>query len=74
VIQVRLDQLLKTHGKSQYWLAKHARMTPQAIANLSKSKTQRIDFATLDAICKALGCQPGDLLVHISEEAEEAKQ
>ena len=40
-------------------------------ANLSKLKTGKIKairFSTLSALCKALNCQPGDLLVYIKEE------
>jgi putative transcriptional regulator len=72
VIQVRLDQLLE--GKSRYWLAKQAHITQLAIANLSKGKTQRIEFETLNAICKALDCQPGDVLAYVPDEVEEEKQ
>jgi putative transcriptional regulator len=71
VIQVQLNELLKARGKSRYWLAKQAHITQNAIANLSKGKTQRIDFATLDAICNALDCQPGDVLLHTSEKEKQ---
>jgi putative transcriptional regulator len=39
-----------------------------SIANLSNLKTNKaraIRFSTLDAVCRELKCQPGDLLVHI---------
>ena len=40
-------------------------------ANLSKLKTEKIKairFSTLEALCKALDCQPGDLLVYKKDE------
>ena len=39
--------------------------------NLSKIKTGKVNairFSTLDAICKALSCQPGDILEYLAEE------
>ena len=41
------------------------------LANLSILKTNKakaVRFSTLDAICKALNCQPGDLLEYVEEE------
>jgi putative transcriptional regulator len=55
-ILVRLDELLYAR-----------RMTLTELANLSILKTGKakaIRFSTLEAICDALGCQPGDLLVY----------
>ena len=62
VIKVRLDALLAEHQKSRYWLAKATNLTQGAIAKLAKNQTTGIDFTTLNAICQALGCQPGDVL------------
>jgi putative transcriptional regulator len=70
VIKVRIAELLEAHGKSRYWLAKHTGMTPPAISNLFKGKTQRIDFETLNVICRELGCQPGDILIYSNEETK----
>ena len=42
-----------------------------SLANLSILKNNRaraVRFSTLDAICRALGCQPGDLLEYIEED------
>ena len=43
-----------------------------SLANLSILKNNRaraVRFSTLDAICRALGCQPGDLLEYVEEDA-----
>ena len=42
-----------------------------SLANLSKLKTGKVKairFSTLNAVCEALACQPGDILEHTSEE------
>ena len=44
------------------------------LANLSTFKNSRaraVRFSTLDAICKALNCQPGDILEYVPDETEE---
>jgi putative transcriptional regulator len=44
------------------------------IANLSilkQNKARAIRFSTLDAICRELGCQPGDLLEYTAHEGDE---
>ena len=68
MIKVRLDELLKAREKSRYWLVKQTGLSPITISNLYKEKTQGIDFETLNAICRELGCQPGDILIYVKEE------
>jgi putative transcriptional regulator len=67
VIEVKLDELLQSRGRSRYWLAKETGLTPIAIANLCKGKTRGIDFATLNAICKALDCLANDVLAYVPD-------
>lgn len=74
MIKVRLDELLEARGKSRYWLAQQASMTQSALSLLGRGKTKRIDFTKLDAICEALDCQPGDVLVRVSHAGKEGKQ
>ena len=62
MIRLRLDYLLLDH---QMKLKELAEATGIAMNNLSVLKTNKaraIRFSTLEAICKALQCQPGDLL------------
>lgn len=63
MIEARLNELLKERGRSLYWLAKQTGMTELALSNIRKGKTKGIDFETLDRICEALQCDPGDILV-----------
>jgi len=59
----RLGELLEARGMT---LARLAEETGVSVANLSVLKNDRaraIRYSTLTAVCDALGCQPGDLLV-----------
>jgi len=38
------------------------------LSNLKTGKVRAVRFSTLNAICKALGCQPGDILEYVEEE------
>ena len=40
---------------------------------LKTSKAKAVRFSTLNEVCKALNCQPGDILQYISDEEEERK-
>ncbi len=47
------------------------------LANLSilkNNKARAIRFSTLDAICKALDCQPGDILEYVDDTSMESKE
>jgi putative transcriptional regulator len=62
MIRVQIDHLLKAHGRSFYWLAKETGVSHTTLWRLKKDKAQGITFNTLEAICRALKCQPGDVL------------
>ncbi len=67
MIRIRLDYLLLDN---QMKLKELAEATGIAVNNLSILKTNKahaIRFSTLEAICSALHCQPGDLLEHVDE-------
>ena len=48
-------------------LAEILGITPANLSILKTGKAKGIRFETLEAICKALNCQPGDVLEYISE-------
>lgn len=48
-------------------LAERVGITPQNLSKLKTGKARAIRFSTLEAICHALDCQPGDLLRHESD-------
>ncbi len=62
MIRVQIDHLLKAQGRSFYWLAKETGVSHTTLWRLKKDKAQGITFNTLERICQALKCQPGDVL------------
>jgi len=61
-IIVKLDVML-AHRKMQLSaLAEHVGITLANLSILKTGKARAVRFSTLEAICKALDCQPGDLL------------
>ena len=69
-IAVKLDDLLHDRRMTLTDLADRVGIT---LANLSMHKTGKaraIRFSTLDAVCEALSCQPGDILRFEPEQAE----
>lgn len=62
MIDVRLEALLMERGRSYYWPAKEAGVSHTTLWRLRKGKALGINFETLEKICRALECQPGDVL------------
>jgi putative transcriptional regulator len=62
VIRIRIDELLKEHKRTFYWLAKETGVSHTTLWRLKKDKAQGITFNTLERVCMALKCQPGDVL------------
>jgi len=66
-ITVRLDELLFERRMSLTELAERVDITLANLSILKTGKARAIRFSTLEAICEALQCQPGDLLHHQAE-------
>ncbi|HET7159403.1 MAG TPA: helix-turn-helix transcriptional regulator, partial [Burkholderiales bacterium] len=64
-IVVTLDDVLHDRRITLTELADRVGMTLANLSILKTGKARAIRFSTLDAICEALQCQPGDLLAHI---------
>lgn len=62
MIKIRVDQLLAEHGRTFYWLAKETGISHTTLWRLKKGKALGINFETLEKMCEALNCQPGDVL------------
>ena len=62
MIEIRVDQLLAEHGRTFYWLAKETGISHTTLWRLKKGKALGINFETLEKMCQALKCQPGDVL------------
>jgi putative transcriptional regulator len=67
-IAVRLDDLLHARRMTLTELAERVDITLANLSILKTGKARAIRFSTLDAICRALDCQPGDLLQFDSSE------
>jgi putative transcriptional regulator len=61
-IQVNLDLLLVKRGMTLTELAEAIDITLPNLSILKTNKARAVRFSTLDAICRELECQPGDLL------------
>lgn len=64
-IRVRLEQCLKKHDMTQVELQLKTKLSYSTINELIHGKTLGVRFATLDAICAALGCGVEDLLEYV---------
>ena len=63
-ISVRLDDLLQERGMTLTELSDRIGLTLANLSILKTGKAKAIRFSTLEAICRELGCQPGDLLTY----------
>lgn len=61
-IIVNLDVMMAKRKISSLELAEKIGITPANLSILKNNKGKAIRFSTLDAICKALDCTPGDIL------------
>jgi putative transcriptional regulator len=69
-IVVKLDDLLHSHRMTLTELAERVGITIVNLSILKTGKARAIRFSTLDAICAALSCQPGDILEYLPGEEE----
>ena len=63
-IRVQLDRILLERRMSLTELADRVGVTLANLSILKTGKARAIRFTTLDALCRELNCQPGDLLLH----------
>ena len=70
-IEINLDVMLAKRKISSLELANRIGITPANLSILKTGKAKAIRFSTLEAICKELQCQPGDILTFTEEDCEE---
>ena len=68
MINVRLDYLLLDRRMKLKDLAEATGLAVNNLSILKTNKARAIRFSTLESICKALDCAPGDLLEYVAEE------
>lgn len=66
-IVVNLDVMLAKRKVSSLELAEKIGITPANLSILKTGKAKAVRFSTLEAICKELDCQPGDILEFVEE-------
>ena len=67
-ILVRLDVMMARRQMRSNVLARAIGITESNLSLLKSGKVRGFRFSTLEAICRALDCQPGDLLEYVPEE------
>lgn len=71
-IEINLDVMLAKRKMSSLELANRIDITPANLSILKTGKAKAIRFSTLEAICRELHCQPGDILT-FREKNDEAE-
>ncbi len=66
-IIIRLDRVLADKKMKLNELANLIGISPVNLSNIKTGKIKAIRFSTLEAICKNLDCQPGDILEYTNE-------
>ena len=66
-IVVNLDMMLARRKMSLSQLSERVDVTMANLSVLKTNKARAVRFSTLEAICKALDCQPGDILEYVEE-------
>lgn len=67
-IIVNLDVMMAKRKKGLSELAAEVDITLANLSILKNNKAKAVRFSTLEAICKALDCQPGDILEYVPDE------
>lgn len=70
MIIVNIDVMLAKRKMSVGELAERIGITPANLSVLKNGRGRALRFTTLDALCRELNCQPGDILEYSADEAE----
>lgn len=70
-IRVTLDRVLLDRRMSLTELSERVGVTLANLSILKTGKAKAVRFSTLEALCRELGCQPGDILVYEDENGVE---
>ncbi|MBT9774994.1 helix-turn-helix domain-containing protein [Clostridium sp. MCC353] len=72
-IIINLDVMMAKRKKGLTELAGEVDITMANLSILKNNKAKAIRFTTLEAICKALDCQPGDILQYVDNEDKDGE-
>lgn len=70
-IVINLDVIMAKRKIGLMELAELVNITPANLSILKNSKAKAIRFSTLEEICRALNCQPGDILEYVENKKNE---
>ena len=70
-IVINLDVRMAKRKISAGELAERVGITPANLSILKNNKAKAVRFSTLEALCKALDCQPADLLEYVPENGDQ---
>ena len=68
MIILRLDRMLAERKISSKELAERVGISQVNMSRIKTGKVSAVRFSTLDAICRALACQPGDVLEYLPDD------
>ncbi len=68
MIRINLDVMLARRKMSLTELSERVGITMANLSVLKTGKAKAVRFTTLDALCKVLECQPGDILEYVGDE------
>ena len=68
MIEIDLDVMLAMRKMTSAEFAEKIDITPANLSILKTGKAKAIRFSTLEAICKTLNCQPGDIIKYVEKE------
>jgi len=63
MIKLEINRMLGE--RTYHWLSVASKVEYSVILNLASQKSQRIKYSTLERLCDALNCQPGDLIARM---------
>jgi putative transcriptional regulator len=72
-ININLDVMMARRKMSLNELSQRVDITLANLSILKNNKARAVRFSTLDAICRALDCQPGDIIEHIKDKYDDER-
>lgn len=70
-IRINLDVMMAKRKTGLTELASKVDITMANLSILKNNKAKAVRFSTLESLCEALNCQPGDILEYVSDEVNE---
>ncbi len=74
MIELRIEQLLEEREQTFYWLAKETGIGYTSLWRLRHGEAKGVSFDFLERICRALKCEPGDLLALVNDTKVKSKR